>query len=106
MHLGADAETSAEGAVVVLADVDESAGGEVGVDFELLVFQYLDGAFQELAEVVGQDDGGEGDGDAFGALGQKKGKLDGQGDRFLLAAVIGGFPLRGLGVEDHLLGKL
>ena len=106
VHLGADAQPSAQCRVVVFRHVNQPARGEVGVYLERLVLQHMDGSLHQLAEVIRQDVRGQGDSNALGALCQQQGELDGQGDGLLFAAVVTGFPLCGLGVEHHLLGEL
>ena len=105
VHFGADAQAAAQGGIVVFGDIYQPSRGEVGIDDKRLVAQDADGGFQQLAEVVRKNHRGERDGDALGALRQQQRELDGQRHRLLLAAVIAGFPLGGLGVEHHLLGE-
>ncbi len=54
---------------------------------------------------MGEDLGGESDGDPFGTLGKEKRELDRQGDGFLVPAVVRGRPLRGLGIEKDFQRK-
>ena len=100
-----DANRTAAFAVVVLRHVDAAPRLEVGVEAEVLAVQVADGGVAQLVEVVGQDFGRQADGNAFHALGQQQGELDGQGDRFAVAAVVGQLPFRRLGVEHHVEGK-
>ncbi len=88
VHTGADAEAPPLGGIVVLGHVDKSACREVGEYFKRLVPQYLDGGLNKFAEVVGQDDRGESDGNALGPLCQQQGKLDGQRHGLLLTPVV------------------
>ena len=101
----ADAHRAAAFAVVVLRHVDAAARLEVGVEAEVFAVEVADGGVAQLVEVVGQDFGRQADGNAFHALGQQQGELDGQGDRFAVAAVVGQLPFRRLGVEHYVEGK-
>ena len=68
--------------------------------------QVRDGRLAELVEVVRQDLRRETHGNALSALCQQQRELHGQADGLLIAAVVGEFPLRRLGVEDHVEGEL
>ena len=72
---------------------------------KLLALQVADGGIAKLARIVGQDFGRETYGNAFGALCQEKRKLDGQRNRFFVAAVVAEFPLGSLGIEEHVEGE-
>ena len=72
---------------------------------ELLPVETGDGGVAEFPEVVGQNLGGESDGDAFRALCQQEWEFHGQRDRLFVASVVGQFPLRGFGIEEHVEGE-
>ena len=99
----ADAHRTAAFTVVVLRHVDAAPRLEVGIERERFAPQT---GYAQLVEVVRQDLGRQADGNAFHALHQQQGELDGQGDRLAIAAVVGQLPLGGLGVEHHVEGKL
>ena len=52
---GADKHFAAALAVVVAANVDETAGGEVGEERELLAAQMRHGGVDDFVEIVGKD---------------------------------------------------
>ena len=68
--------------------------------------QVLDGCIANLVQVVGQNLTVQANGNTLGSLRQQQGKFNGQGDRLLVAPIVREFPLRSLGVEDHIQGKL
>ena len=105
LNLGAHLHGTSPLAVVVLADVDASAGGEVGIELEGLVVEISDGCVADLAEVMWQDLCGQSDGDALCALSKQQRELHGQGDGLLVATVVRHFPLRRLGIEDGVEGE-
>ena len=102
---GADFDFAAAFAVVVVGEVGDAAGGEVGVDAEGFSLEVVDGGAAEVGEVVGEDFGGEADGDAFGAFGEDEGEFDGEGDGFAGASVVAELPGGGFGVEDDFAGE-
>ena len=106
VHLGADAKASALSTVVIARHIYHAARREVRINLEGDILKYLYGRLKQFAEVVGQDNRGEGDSDTLGALCQQQWKLDGQRDRFFLATVVRGFPFGSFLVEDHLVGEL
>ena len=105
-YLGAYLHHAAPLAVVVTAHVDGAARGEVGIQRERLAAQAGHRGIEQLVEVVGQYLRVQPHGDAFHALHQQQGKLDGQRDGLLVAPVVGEFPLRHLGAEHRFEGKL
>ena len=97
---------SAALAVVVLGHVDAAARLEVRIEVELLTVQVADGGVAQFVEVVGKNLRGKTHGDAFHALRQQEGELDGQGDGFAVSSVVGLLPLGGLGIKDDVQGEL
>ena len=65
----------------------------------------IDGRPAKIVEVVGQDLGGQADGDAFGAFQEHNRELGGEGDGFLGATVIAQLLGRGLRIEQHVSGE-
>ena len=106
VHARTDAQPAALSAVVVAADVDQPARREVGIYLELLLAQHFHARFQQFAEVIRQDHRRQRHRNAARALCQQQGELDGQRHGLFLASVVRRLPLRGLRVEDHLLGEL
>ncbi len=92
--------------VVVARHVDEAARLEVGIERERFAPQTGYGGVDEFVEVVRQDFRGEAHRDTLYPLRQQQRELHGQRDGFLVAAVIGEHPLRGLGIEHHVEGEL
>ena len=105
LNIGADPYPASAQAPVVGRCVGVAAGGEVGLEIELLFLEYGYGRVYELIEVVRQDLAGQTDSDALGALGQQQRELDRQVDRLLVAAVVGVDPLGELGIEQYLVGE-
>ena len=92
--------------VVVLADIHEPAGGEVGEELDGLLLEDRDLRLEQLGEVVRQDLGRHADGDALGAGDQQDRELGRQDDRLFVATVVGR-PVLGEGlVEEGLAGEL
>ena len=106
VDLGTDTHHAAALPVVVFAHVDGTAGGEVGIEMELLALEVVDGGVAELVEVMGQHLAGESHSDAVGTLCQQQREFHGQGHRLLVASVVAHLPISGLRVEDRLKGKL
>ena len=106
VDLGAVAHLAALGTVGVAAHVSRTAGGEVGINLEVLAPQDVDGGVDQLVEVVGQDFGGHTHAHTVHALREQQRELDGQRDGLLVAAVVRDLPVGGLVVEDHLQGEL
>jgi hypothetical protein len=92
--------------VVVARHVDEAARLEVGIERERFAPQTGYGGVDEFVEVVRQDFRGEAHRDTLYPLRQQQRELHGQRDGFLVAAVIGEHPLRGLGIKHHVEGEL
>ena len=92
-------------AVLVVARVHDSAELEVRQKLERLLLDDGDLRLEELDEVVGQDGGGEADGDSVRAQHQQQRQLRGQVDRLLVAPVVAVHVGRGLGIEDVVAGE-
>ena len=106
LYLGPDTHGTTPLPVVVFRYVDAATGGEVGIEHEFLAVQVVYGGITDVVEVVGQNLATQSHGNALGSLCQEQRELHGQGHRLLVAAVVTQFPFRGLGVEDHVEGKL
>ncbi len=106
LNLGAHPYRAAPLPVVVLGHIHQAPRLEVGIQAELLAVQVAHRRVAQLVEVVRQYLRREPHGDALHPLRQQQGELHGQGHRFPVAPVVREFPLRCLGVEHHLQGKL
>ena len=106
LYLGTNAYHAAALTVVVTRDVYAAACGEIGIQVELLVMQILDGCIADLVQVVGQNLTVQSYGNTLGSLCQQQGELNGQGNRFLVSAVVRELPLCSLGIEYHIQGEL
>ena len=73
---------------------------------ELLAFQIGYRGIAQLIEIVRQYLAGKAYRNALRTLSQKQRKLDGQRDWLFVTAIVGNFPLCGLGVEDSLKREL
>ena len=105
LHACAHFHTATAQTVVVARNVDESARLEIGIEVKGFAPQAGDGRIAQLAEVMGQDLRTQPHGNAFGSLRQEQRELHRQGHRLLVAAVVGEFPLRRFGIEQHIEGK-
>ena len=106
LYLGAHSDHAAALSVVVARHIDGAARGKVGIEMKLLPAQIFHGSLTDFAQIVGQYLARQTYGDAFGALRQQQRELHRQRDGLLVAAVVGEFPFRRLGVEHHVEGKL
>ena len=102
LYAGPDADLSPTQSTVVFRNIDESSGWKVGEYLNRFFSQYINAAVNKLIEVVGKNLTGKANGDTFSPLRQQKGKLYRQGNRLLVATIIGRSPTRGLGIEGNL----
>ena len=105
LNLRTHLDRTAAHTVVVFRHIDGAARLEIGIEAEVLALQIGNGGLAEFAKVVGKNLCAQTHGNAFCALGQQERELHGQGHRFAVAAVVGEFPLRSLGVEEDVEGK-
>ena len=98
-------EDDAAVAVIVLADIHESALEKIGIKFERLPAQGGDLGLKKLIEVVGHDARGHAHGDAVAAQHEKRRDLHGQNDGFPVAAVVGIHKFRDLVRKQHLAAQ-
>ena len=105
LNLRAHLDRTTAHTVVVLRDIDGTARLEIGIEAEVLALQIGNGGLAEFAKVVGKNLCAQTHGNAFCALGQQERELHGQGHGFAVAAIVGEFPLRSLGIEEHVEGK-
>ena len=92
--------------VVVFADINATACGEVGIQHEALTFQVGDSGFADFIVVMGEDLRTQSYGNTFCSLGQQQRVFGRKGDGFLVPSVVAQLPLGGLGIEYHVKGKL
>ena len=102
---GADLHFSAPQAFVVTGAVDQTAGGEVRIEFEIFLAEGGHARVEQFVEVVRQDLDGQADGDAVGALGQQQREFHRKDHGLLVGAVVGGDPFRNLLVESDFEGE-
>ena len=105
LDLRPDLHLAAALAVVVLGEVGDAAGREVGKDPEGLSLEVVDRRPAEVVEVVRQDLGREADRDALGPLEEHDRELGRQRHRLPGAAVVAQLPGRRLRVEEDLPGE-
>ncbi len=98
-------DTGAGTTVLVIADVHEAARGKIGIELEGFSPQVSLLCFQQLHKVVGQNAGGQADGDALGPQREKQWKPDRQRHRLTVPAVVGQLVAGKLGGKEYLFGK-
>ena len=103
---GPDPDFAAPVAVVVLRNINQPAGQEVGIYFKILPFQDADRGVDQLDEIMGQDFGSKAHGNAFHTLCQQQREFDRQGHRLFVPTVVGELPWRRFRVKHHFEGKL
>ena len=106
LYLSPHLKRSSTLSVVVFSHVDTAPGGEIGVELEGTFVEIGYGCVAYLAEVMREYLGRQAHGNTFDTLSQKQWILHGQGDGFLVAAVVAHLPLGGLGIEHGVEGKL
>ena len=106
IQLGTAAQAAVPRAIVIVTDIQQPTRGEIRIQLKGFTAQIVDGGIDQLVEIVRQDATIHAHGNTESPLGQQQRELDRQRHGLLVAAVVTQLPLRHLGTENHLLGKL
>ena len=105
-YLCPDLQRASPLSVVILAHVDASSRGEVGIELEWHVVQIGNGCVAQLAEVMRQYFRRQTHGYAFHSLCQQQRELHWQRDGLLVSPVVAHLPFGGLWIEHGVECKL
>ena len=105
LDLGTHLQQTASLTVVVLAHINATASGEVGIQCKWLPFQVGNGRLTDLIIVMRQDLRAQTHGNALGTLSQQQGVFGRKGNRFLVPSIVAQLPLGSLGIENHVEGE-